>query len=296
MFNNVLTGVDGNQGGRDAVALANQLAARTGQLILAHIYPYHAGSAVRGYDDVQAAQITRSRELLRAASEEVGADAQLRWTSAKSPGRGLHELAETMKADLLVVGSSGHGPLGRVLLGDDTRAALDGAPCAVSIAPAGYAARASRIRTIGVGYNGSADSERALKTARALAAQLGAKLAALEVVVFPSGALSAPFAGDSTMMRELVHQARGRVASLGDVEPHAAAGKTAEELALWSESLDLLVVGSRGFGPIGRLVHGSTSRGLTHRARCPLLVVPRALRKPASRRQRRMPSRAVAHS
>jgi nucleotide-binding universal stress UspA family protein len=57
-----------------------------------------------------------------------------------------------------------------------------------------------------------------------------------------------------------------------------AYGDAAEELALYSASLDLLVVGSRGFGPIGRLIHGSTSTKLTHMARCPLLVLPRSAR------------------
>ena len=53
-------------------------------------------------------------------------------------------------------------------------------------------------------------------------------------------------------------------------------GDAAEELALYGASVDLLIVGSRGYGPIGRLVHGSTSQRLAHIARCPLLVLPRA--------------------
>jgi nucleotide-binding universal stress UspA family protein len=278
MFNTVLVGVDGSQGGRDAVALARQLTATSGKLTLAHVYPYHGDPPVRGYDDDEAAQIIRARELLHGASEELEIDAQLRWTSAKSPGSGLHALAEMVNADLLVVGSTQRGPLGRVLVGDDTRAALHGTPCAVAIAPSGYDNQSSSIRTIGVGYDGSADSERALIAGRELAAGLGAKLAALEVVVFPSYMLSGPLAGDAIMVAHLVDQARERVASLGDLEPHATAGTAGEQLALWSGSLDLLVVGSRAQGPIGRLVHGSTSRELTRRAQCPLLVQTRTRR------------------
>jgi nucleotide-binding universal stress UspA family protein len=75
-----------------------------------------------------------------------------------------------------------------------------------------------------------------------------------------------------------VDQARDRIAALGGVEPHAAYGMVAEELALYSASLDLLVVGSRGYGPIGRLVHGSTSQKLARTARCPLLVLTRGAR------------------
>jgi hypothetical protein len=40
--------------------------------------------------------------------------------------------------------------------------------------------------------------------------------------------------------------------------------------------VDLLVVGSRGYGPLGRLIHGSTSLQLARSARCPLLVLPKA--------------------
>jgi nucleotide-binding universal stress UspA family protein len=281
MFKKVLVGVDGRSGGRDAVALATRLTARAGKLTLAHVYPYHGDPPVRGYDEGEAAQITRARLLLQAASGHGRVDAQLRWTGAKSPARGLHQIADTINADLLVVGSTRRGPLGRVLLGDDTRDALDGTPCALAIAPAGYAHQAPAIRRVGVGYDGSAESERALIAARALAAELDAELAALDVVVFPLG-------GDSTMIADLVDQARRRVASLGDLEPHATAGLAAEQLAVWSGSLDLLVVGSHGFGPIGRLVHGSTSRELTRHAQCPLLVLTRTGRgRSSSRRQPR---------
>ena len=41
MFDNVIVGIDGHQGGRDAVALARQLAAPGGRLTLAHVYGGH---------------------------------------------------------------------------------------------------------------------------------------------------------------------------------------------------------------------------------------------------------------
>jgi len=293
MFDNVLIGLDGGPGGRDAVALATRLTASDGQLTLAHIYPTHAEAPLGG-EDYEAAQITRARALLQAASHQGGVDAQLRWIGASSPGRGLHELAGAVHADLLVVGSTRRSAAGRVLLGDDTRAALDRAPCAVAIAPAGYADRAATIRKVGVGYDGSPDSEYALIVAREIVAERSASLAALEVVVFPTYLFSCPMAFDATAMIELLDEARRRVASLGDVEPHAAAGEAAEQLALWSTSLDLLVVGSRGFGPVGRLVHGSTSRELTQIAQCPLLVLTRSPHGKAKSPDRAEPSEPVA--
>jgi nucleotide-binding universal stress UspA family protein len=191
-------------------------------------------------------------------------------------GRGLHELCEVSGADLLVVGSSRRGRLGRVLIADDTSAALNGAACAIAIAPRNYSQQPGMRREIGVGYDGSPESEHALTVARALAVAWAAKLSALEAVSLPSYAVVGPGAADDTPQC-LVGDAVERIAALGGVEPHAAYGQPAEELALYSASLDLLVVGARGYGPVGRLIHGSTSQQLAHTARCPLLVLTRAV-------------------
>jgi nucleotide-binding universal stress UspA family protein len=275
MFRKVLVGVDGHDGGRDAVALAKGLLAEDGSLTLVHVYPFLTPTAVRGYDEHEAAEIVRARELLQTARKEAGIHAQLRWTGAHSAARGLHELAETVGADLLVVGSTRRGLLGRVLIGDDTREALNWASCAVAIAPAGYAGEAKPIRTIGVGYDGSPDSVHAVAVARALAAEFDAHLAGMEVIWWPAYRFAGPAAADATRVADLVEEARNHVAELGDVEPHGAYGRPPEELAQWSDSLDLLVVGSRSWGPVARLVHGSTSKELARRARCPLLVLTR---------------------
>ena len=186
------------------------------------------------------------------------------WTGSPAVGRGLHELAERQGADLVVVGSSGRGLLGRVAVGDHTRDALNGAPCAVAVAPAGYAQRPSAVRKIGVGYDGSPESKHALAVARELAAWLGAKVSAFEAVTLPLDA------GNVGALDQLVESARSAIAELGDVDAHAAYGDPVEELALFGASVDLLIVGSRGYGPIGRLVHGSTSQRLVRSARCPV--------------------------
>ena len=123
--------------------------------------------------------------------------------------------------------------------------------------------------------DGSPEAEHALTAARTLAAERGAKLSALEAVSLPTYAfLDGPAPVDDEV-EELVNGARERIAALGGVEPHAVYGDPAEELALYSGSVDLLVVGSRGYGPIGRLVHGSTSQQLARSARCPRVVLTR---------------------
>ena len=276
MFNQILVGVDEREGGRDAIALANQLVAADGQITLVFVET----SEPEVYRGVRVMYEASERECmldrLRKAREQAHIDAEVTYVEARSVGRGLHDVAERAVADLLVLGSCRRSLIGRVLIRDDARAALNGAPCAVAIAPAGYAADPQTMREIGVGYDGSPESEHALAFARKLAAEVGAKLSAFEAVSLPRSVfIDVP---TDVTIEELVRDAHQRVAALSDVEPHAAYGHPAEELAMYSASLDLLIVGSRSYGPIGRLVHGSTSQQLAHTARCPLLVLTRAAR------------------
>ena len=278
MFKQIVVGVDEHKGGRDAIALAKNLLARDGELTLAYVYPgdahvYRSASAA-----YEAGERERARELLEKVREETEPQANLRWREAPSVGRGLHELCEVIGADLLVVGSSRRGLLGRVLMGDDTRAALNGAPCAIAIAPTGYSAQPLAMREIGVGYDGSPESEHAVTIARRIAAACGAKLSAFEAVSLPTYTFVGGPVPIDDALESMVDAARERITALGDIEPHAVYGRPVEELAVYSASLDLLVVGSRSYGPIGRLIHGSTSLELAGAARCPLLVLTRGAR------------------
>jgi nucleotide-binding universal stress UspA family protein len=267
MFENVLVGVDGRLNGRDAIALAAQLMSADGKLTLAHV---HRGELAEVLED--------SHKLLERERSQAGVQAQLISVVSSSPGRGLHEQVDELGSDLLVVGSCSHGALGRAMLGDDTRAAINGAAGAVAVAPTGYAAHPAPFAVVGVAYNGSPESVAALATAREIAAPTRARIRALEVVSLPSIAYTGivPAAiGESIDV--LLEQASGRMDELPGVEGHALYGLPGEELAKFGDSLDMLVVGSRGYGPVRRLVLGSTSDYLQRHARCPLLVLPRAL-------------------
>jgi nucleotide-binding universal stress UspA family protein len=185
MFDKVIVGIDGSSGGRDALALAGELTSDGGEIALTHVY-IESQLPARGSPGVfQAGERRYSRELLEAARSDSGLDAKLCPVQSASIGRGLHQLAEWLGADLVVVGSSRRGLLGRVAQGDDTRAALNAAPCAVAIAPTGYAERPSILAEIGVGYDGSPESQHALSVARELAATHGARVSAFQAVSLP---------------------------------------------------------------------------------------------------------------
>jgi nucleotide-binding universal stress UspA family protein len=265
MFENVLVGIDGRPAGRDAIALAERLRSRDGKPTLAYV---HRGESTD--------EIADSEKLLERERAALDLDAELVGVVSASPSRGLHEQAERQGADLLVVGSSSHGMLGRAMLGDDTRAALNGAPCAVAIAARGYAEHSTPLAKLGVAYNGTPESIAALAAARELASESGATVHALEVVSLPPtayGGLVAPAIGD--YIKDMLKEATGRMAQLPGVEGRAVYGLAGEELSAFSETMDVLVVGSRGYGPIKRLVLGSTSNYLQRHARCSLLVLPR---------------------
>jgi nucleotide-binding universal stress UspA family protein len=276
MFLNVIVGVDGTATGRDAITLAGELTQGQARLTLAHIYgavplpgrPANQDAHDRAYADAIA--------LLEAEREETGVDAELVASSATSVGRGLHILAERSGADLLVVGSHSRGLAGRVLIGDDTRAALNGASCAVAVAPRGYQARSGGFLRIGVGYDFSPESQAALALARELAQRDGAKLSVRHVVTMAAWSYAAPMPANwGEIVEDDRAGAQARLDELEGVEGQAVCGLAGEELAAFGERVDLLVVGSRNYGPLRRLVLGSTSQGLARHARCALLVLPR---------------------
>lgn len=278
MFKNVLVGVDGRSGGRDALALALRLLNAAGQLTLIHVHLETTGIVVHEFDS---SARDDAQKLLENEREAAGRKAELLSIGAASVGAGLHRVAEQNAADLLAVGTCRHGLVGRVLLGDDTRASLDRAPCAVAIAPLGYAQTSAPIEVIGVGYDASPESDAALALARTLASDSDLKVRALSVV----SALPYAYAGLAPMnlgsqIDTLLGEARDRLDTLDGVEGRAAYGLPGEELAAFSEEVNLLLVGSRSYGPVRHLMLGSTSRHLTRTARCPLLVLQRAASKP----------------
>jgi nucleotide-binding universal stress UspA family protein len=295
MFRNVIAGVDQHDGGRDAIALAMQLLGRGGHLTFAYVY---AGEPAV-YRGVSAAYETSTRrhdlELLRAVRAEAGVPAELRWERAPSVGRGLHELCEAAHADLLVVGASRRRGMLRAVRGDDTREALSGAPCAVAIAPADYRRSPSEFREIGVGYDGSANSTHALRVARQLAAVYGSRLSVFEGIDVSLHLVNAAVADD------MVQTARARLALLGGVKAHAACGRPADELTLYSRVVDLLVIGPPGRIRPGRPGRSGVARELARSARCPLLSVAsardrsREVRDDRSPRERRRSMHDVSH-
>ena len=272
MFTRIVVGVDCREGGRDALALATLLQAAGGGELVAVCA---CAPAALLHEDVQ----TRVEgELAR-----TGAAGRALAVSDRSPSHALRTIADRDGAELIVVGSSRRAGAARVLAGDDAAATLHCAPCAVAVAPRGFASAPGTLRRIGIGADGSPESRVALSLACRLAHLVGGFVHAITVVApplppWPAIAWNTAWSGDDEgwAVRSNERLLAGINAEFDDdVVPETMVGTPWKELVSRSENLDLLVVGARGYGPARRLLLGSTSAKLARRSACPLLVAPR---------------------
>ncbi|HEX6745166.1 MAG TPA: universal stress protein [Solirubrobacteraceae bacterium] len=270
MFTRIVVGVDRRDGGRDALALAALLQSVGGGELLA----VHAcASKPLIHEDVLACV---ESELTRA-----GATGRPVAVTAHSPAHALRTVAERVGAELIVIGSTRRAGADRVLAGDDAAATLHRAPCAVAVAPRGFAGEARWLQRVGVGLDDSAEARIALALARRLGHLAGACVRAITVASpavppWPAVAWNPAWAGPAEEPLPADRLVASVTAELDDdVTPEIAVGTPWKELALRSADLDLLVVGAHAYGPVRRLVLGSTSTRLARHAACPLLVTPR---------------------
>jgi nucleotide-binding universal stress UspA family protein len=279
----ILVGVDGTAGAEDALAFARTIAPVTGATVVA--------ATAFPYDDIRSRASNEAfREALRedAATmiDRLAPDLPTEIVADVSPAHALHTLAEESTPVLVVVGSTHRGPVGRVLPGSTAERLLHGSPCPVAIVPRGYRTGTHvEIRTIGVGYDGSDESEAALDAGVELARRLDAALRVIRVfdstqvgtpalTTIPDEVVSVHKELEARQKADLEH----RVRELPDdvrAESVFVAGTPGRDLVDFSQTVDLLLVGSRGYGPLRAVLLGGVSHALVRGAACPVIVLPR---------------------
>jgi nucleotide-binding universal stress UspA family protein len=139
-------------------------------------------------------------------------------------------------------------------------------------------------RTIIAGYDGRAESHSALRVARDLVDRLGARLAVIAVAE-PIATSMAP--GVAVVDAALAHdyeehlerEAESLVQGTPGAEARVLRGAPARVLVdVGHGDVDLLVMGSRGYGPARSVLVGSVARQVADHAPCPVVVVPRGAR------------------
>lgn len=291
----IIIGVDASERSEDAIAFAGRVAgASTAKVVVANAYPYSnvpsraSNAAYRTALREDALITTRNlRTKLAGVPEERSS---VRTVAEPSPAKGLHHVAHAERAALLIVGSTHTGHAGRVLPGSTGERLLHGAPCSVAVVPKDYRKHADTpIRRIGVAYDASEEAKAALTGASALARALGAELELIGVATTEYFTTPAIMGADGleTVRQEVEEHVQQSLdtaaAGVGDdVVTHTRrfTGAAADLLVERSAELDLLVMGSRGYGPLRSVLVGGVSGRVLREAQCPVIVVPRGIEAP----------------
>ena len=289
----ILVGVDDSERAQDAIAFARDLlrASRT-RVVAATVFPYDdSPSRAANSDFRRLLEVEAVRTAKRHAERLTGIDASrisVRSMARTSAAHGLQELAEQEDAGLIVVGSSHTGRRGRVLPGSTAERLLHGAPCPVAVVPLGYRQGAHALRRIGAADDGSAESRAAVRAADVLARALGAQLTIIRVQPEVTTIAAAPDAVSASPAprEDLLRAARHELDTTLELVEGARArgvlreGDPARELADATCELDVLITGSRGYGPLRAVLLGGVTGPLLREAHAPVVVVPRGVDAP----------------
>jgi nucleotide-binding universal stress UspA family protein len=273
----LLVAIDGTAAGRDALELARVLCAATGSSALL-VQVVHPGPLPMEFALLAEEEAREAAPRIEAAKEALpGVEVEARVYGGGSPAAILTSLSEEEELDGIVLGSPHRHGLDRLVSGSVAVSVLNGAGCDVFVAPPGYAdSRHAGLGTVAIGYLGTPESKIALRRARDLV-DPGGKVKLL-VVAEPPVPLSfaGPNVANPTDPEAVLQEGLSLFPLEMDVEPHRLTGAAAPELEkACAEGVDLLVLGSRGYGPVMRALLGSVSSHVFRHAPCPLLVARR---------------------
>jgi nucleotide-binding universal stress UspA family protein len=237
----------------------------------------------RQFDRQAHAVLDTEAERVRVAGATV-AQAHLRM------GKASHEivaLSEEIGAGLIVMGSRGRGGVRRALMGSVSDSVVRHAHCPVLVVRADPIVLPAKIL---VATDGSKEAELASSSAADLAERTGSELHLVYVGHMPPVYYESPgtWALDPDLQRRMqerveeevkarldeqvqqVREAGGEVAGA-----HSRLGRPDAEIVGLAEELGagLIVLGSRGLGPLRSALMGSVSDSVIRHAHCPVMVV-----------------------
>jgi nucleotide-binding universal stress UspA family protein len=277
MFRRVIVAYDGSPSAEDALALGQRLRDPDGgELLLACVIPGrtwhlpgHAPVTEEAFDE--ASTVLAEARAGIAAGIPVG----VRMPVATSPARGLTELAEAEGADLIAIGSAHGATPGRIGLARTAGRLLQGAPCAVAVAPPGLREKGP-FRHVGVAFDASPEAAAALTSAFAIARAGRSAVTLYSALDERTVELEAQMPSARLAMQQRLDDAAGEAPEGVNPCTVLLLGRPGSVIAEECEGVvDLLVTGSCGYGPLHRALLGSVSEELLDRATHPVLVVSR---------------------
>lgn len=222
---------------------------------------------------------TVSRFPVRAAESRIVVE-------SGRPADVISHAASELAADLLVVGSRGHGPLRTLLLGSVSADVVDQAPCPVLVA------RRPAIARILLAHDGSDFARAAEDLVAGWPLLAGVPVEVLSVARMETSAgshlaslgegrlavaIRTSAEGARRHHEDIARAAAERLAERGrEARADMRVGDPAEMLVDEAEErgIDLIVIGSHGRTGLERLRMGSVARKVLTHAHCSVLVVP----------------------
>ena len=235
-------------------------------------------------EDEAVAELTRVLQEALPPLEAAGLTAEAELLRGR-PSAAIVDDARIWQPDLIVLGSRGHGPVETAVLGSVSAAVVDHAACPVLVARSDHA---SRVILAEDGSPAGMAARDVVATWPAFAAVPVLVVGVVDVAApWRSGIAPTMFAAAMDVYTEMLANARTTHREIvAATEAYLrAAGRTADgELregdpsdqlrrAVTDPAGDLLVVGSRGYVGVSRLVMGSVAHSVLTHARCSVLVV-----------------------
>jgi nucleotide-binding universal stress UspA family protein len=288
----IIAGFSSSRQGSAPLNLAAQLSRTTGEKVIAtaiveRVLPPGIDPIEDQYQGYVSAQAAASLE--RVVAGTGGEDVAVIVHESTSIPMGLMELVQQHSADLVVVGSSSSGLLGRVALGSVTERLVHTAAVPVAIAPRGYPSSPVPIKRLTAAYGGAADAVGLIQSSAELAKQWSVQLRIASFTVRPTTTFGDSIESSAenlviqqwtrkTMDAALkqLNEARAIVA-IPDVDVVIGAGigwGDAVDNIAW-ESGDMLLLGSGAAGPMAQVFLGTAASKILRHAPVPVMILPR---------------------
>ena len=278
-FKRLLVCVDESDASRHALRAALDLAGTHGAALtaVAVMPPYQGDLSLVGVHDIARVLRQPCEQALEYARKEAAQRGLLLATTCEEgePGEAIADLADSIRADFVVMGRRNTSTMGRLLLGSVTARTIGFAHSDVLIVPEGAPVN---MRRLVLATDGSRFAMDAARKAMNLAWKLGSSLDVVSVIDIPNEYLAqAPQAAAelASSTRQFVDETVNMAQKLGvSAKGIMLEGNTSEAILEFAEKggPGVVVIASHGRTGLRRLLMGGVVEGIVAHSNLPVWV------------------------
>lgn len=284
MYENIVVGFDGSEHSKSALnEVCNWIRRHGGNAVLVHAVFFDEEEYGTIPDQLER-RMDIGNKMCFQAQEEISSALGINLESIiceGDPPDTIVEIAENKKADLIAIGTHGRKGIKKLLMGSVTSGVLAHSPCDVLVVKKSCPASRGAYGSILVPFDGSEFGKKALSQACRIAEIEGSNVTVLYVV--PRYEEMVEFYMTSSIKNSLTKEAEKITGVAADLAlkkgvhaklliDYGDIGSRIAETAS-REKNDLIIMGTRGWGSINKVVIGSSTERTIMYANCPILVV-----------------------